>query len=79
VPILIVQGDQDQYGTLRQLEAAKAECTCPVETLVLPGIRHVPQREAPEATLDAAAGFISRLLHDHREDQRSAESGVAVS
>jgi pimeloyl-ACP methyl ester carboxylesterase len=79
VPILIVQGDRDQYGTLRQLEVAKNECYCPVETVVVPGIRHVPQREAPEATLDAVAGFIDRLLHDHHEDQRSPESGVAVS
>ena len=79
VPILIVQGDQDQYGTLRQLEVAKEECTCPVETVVLPGIRHVPQREAPDATLDAVAGFINRLLRDHREGERSADSGVAVS
>jgi hypothetical protein len=39
----------------------------------------VPQREAPEATRDAVAGFINRLLHDHHEDQRSPESGVAVS
>ena len=79
VPILIVQGDQDQYGTLRQLEVAKNESYCPVETVVLPGIRHVPQREAPEATLDAVAGFINRLLRDHREGKPSAESGVAAS
>ncbi len=79
VPILIVQGDQDQYGTLRQLEVAKTECTCPVETVVLPGIRHVPQREAPQATLDAVCSFINRLLRDHREAERSAEPGVAVS
>ena len=35
VPILIVQGADDQYGTLRQVEVAKAECFCPVETAVL--------------------------------------------
>ncbi len=78
VPILIVQGDHDQYGTLRQLEAANKECTCPVETVVLPGIRHVPQREAPELTLKAVTDFINRLLRDHREGQSSAKSGVAV-
>jgi pimeloyl-ACP methyl ester carboxylesterase len=79
VPMLIVQGDQDQYGTLRQLEVAKDECYCPVETVVLPGIRHIPQREAPEATLAAVSDFINRLLHDHREGRAKADSGVAVS
>jgi pimeloyl-ACP methyl ester carboxylesterase len=79
VPILIVQGDQDQYGTLRQLEVAKDECYCPVETLVLPGVRHVPQRDAPEATLGAVSDFIARLLRDHHEGDRRADSGVAAS
>ena len=41
VPILIVQGEDDQYGTLKQVEAAQEECFCPVETAVLPGVRHV--------------------------------------
>jgi pimeloyl-ACP methyl ester carboxylesterase len=78
VPMLIVQGEDDQYGTLKQIEAAQRECYCPVETLVLPGVRHVPQREAPELTLDAIASFINRLLRDHGEGERHADSGVAV-
>jgi pimeloyl-ACP methyl ester carboxylesterase len=77
VPILIVQGENDQYGTLRQVEAAKDECYCPVETAVLPGARHDPCREAPEQTLASAAGFINRLFHDHHEAERTADSGVA--
>jgi len=72
VPILIVQGADDQYGTLRQIEAAKQECFCPVETVVLPGVRHIPHREALELTLKAVTGFINRLLQDHHE-------GVAAS
>ena len=79
VPVLIVQGEDDQYGTLKQIEAAKQECFCPVETLVLPGIRHVPQREAPELTLNAVADFINRLLRDHHEGERRAAAGVAIS
>jgi len=78
VPILIVQGDSDQYGTLKQVEAAQRECFCPVETAVLPGIRHVPHREAAEATLNNVADFINRLLRDHREGELHADSGVAV-
>src|SRR5258708_34698731 len=56
-PILIVQGADDQYGTLRQIEVAREECYCPVEAVVLPGIRHVPHREAPDATMKAVVEF----------------------
>ena len=78
VPILIVQGADDQYGTLRQVEAAQEECYCPVEVVILPGARHSPHRDAPEATLEAAAGFINRLLRDHHESERPPDSGVAA-
>jgi len=79
VPILIVQGDRDQYGTLKQIETANEECFCPVETAILPGIRHVPYREAPEATLAIVADFINRLLRDHNEGAQRADLGVAAS
>ena len=78
VPILIVQGADDQYGTLRQVEAAKEECFCPVETAILAGARHSPHRDAPEATLEAVASFINRLLRDHGEGERRMDSGVAA-
>ena len=67
VPILIVQGEHDQYGTPRQIEAAQQECTCPVEVALLPGIRHAPHREAPAKTLRVVSGFANRLLRDHGE------------
>src|SRR5258708_26098842 len=51
VPILILQGQDDQYGTQRQIEIAQEECYCPVEIALLPGIMHAPHREAPEETL----------------------------
>jgi len=78
VPMLIVQGEHDQYGTLCQLEVAERECFCPVETAVLPGIRHDPPREAPEETLSTVAGFINRLLREHGEAGPQAHSGVAA-
>ena len=31
LPILIVQGEDDQYGTVRQIEMAQQECYCPVD------------------------------------------------
>jgi pimeloyl-ACP methyl ester carboxylesterase len=79
VPILIVQGENDQYGTLQQIETARQECFCPVEAVVLPGLRHIPYREAPEITLNAVADFINRLLRDHHEEEQLAGPGIALS
>jgi pimeloyl-ACP methyl ester carboxylesterase len=79
VPILIVQGDKDQYGTIRQIEAAQQECYCPVEVAMLPGVRHIPYREAPDLTLQTVADFVDRLLRDHHEADPDADSGVASS
>jgi pimeloyl-ACP methyl ester carboxylesterase len=78
VPILIIQGADDQYGTLKQIEVAQQECYCPVEAAILPGVRHSPHRDAPALTRDAAAAFINRLLRDHHEGDRNVYSGVAV-
>ena len=62
VPVLVVQGVDDQYGTVKQIEAAEQECYCPVEVAMLPGARHSPQRDAPEATLKAISEFVGRVL-----------------
>jgi len=76
VPILIVQGADDQYGTLKQIDAAKDECFCPVEVAILPGARHSPHRDAPAATLAAVASFINRLLCDHHESDIGPALGL---
>jgi pimeloyl-ACP methyl ester carboxylesterase len=61
VPLLIIQGEDDQYGTLKQVEMAKEECYCPVEAVILPGVRHIPHREAAAETLRAIVDFTGRL------------------
>jgi pimeloyl-ACP methyl ester carboxylesterase len=62
VPILIVQGEDDQYGTAKQIAVAEEECYCPVEVALLPGVRHSPQREAAEVTLKAISEFVKHVL-----------------
>lgn len=78
VPILIVQGEDDQYGTVKQIEAAQQECYCPVDVALFPRTRHSPHRDAPVQTLETVSAFINRLLRDHREGNRNADSGVAA-
>ena len=76
VPILIVQGEDDQYGTMRQIEVAQQECYCPVDVAMLPNTRHAPHREAPEATLRAISDFVNRLLREHHEGDIPARAEV---
>jgi len=78
VPLLIVQGADDQYGTIKQIEAAQQDCYCPVDVAILPGARHSPHRDAPAPTLEIVSAFINRLLRDHHEGERKVNSGVAA-
>ena len=66
VPVLVVQGVDDQYGTMRQVEIAQDECYCPVDLKVISEAGHSPHREATRATLDAIAEFAQAAL---RADQ----------
>jgi pimeloyl-ACP methyl ester carboxylesterase len=67
VPIEIVQGTRDEYGTFRQIEIAQEECYCPVEVALIEGAGHSPQREARAATLGAIGDFCKRILEAHGE------------
>jgi pimeloyl-ACP methyl ester carboxylesterase len=67
VPMLLIQGEADRYGTLAQVRAAQEECYCPVDTLVMPGVGHAPHRERPEETLAAVAAFVDRIFRIHGE------------
>jgi len=57
VPTLIIRGDDDRYGTHRQVWLAKELCQCPLEILLIPAYGHVPHREQPEQTIEAIAKF----------------------
>jgi pimeloyl-ACP methyl ester carboxylesterase len=59
VPALVLQGEADEYGTWRQVEAIERQSGGPVEALALPGCGHSPHREQPEPVLAAMARFIT--------------------
>src|ERR1700761_9249912 len=65
VPVAIVQGADDQYGTIRQIAIAQEECNCPVDVTILPGAGHSPHREIPELTLSTISDFAGRILIVH--------------
>jgi pimeloyl-ACP methyl ester carboxylesterase len=60
VPALLIQGADDEYGTLAQIDAVERGLSGPVARLVLPG-GHSPHLDHPEDVPAAIAAFIERL------------------
>mgnify|MGYP000935001467 CR=1 FL=1 len=60
-PILAIQGREDEYGTLAQIEQI-AQLTPDVELYVIDDCRHSPHRDKPEQTSDAIVAFVRALL-----------------
>jgi len=58
-PVLAIQGEQDPYGTLRQIDEIAP--LGPFETEVLPQCGHSPHRDQPERTRHRIAGFLAAL------------------
>src|SRR4051794_39737867 len=56
-PLLLIQGERDQYGTMAQLDEVERLAAGPVERVHLDA-RHAPQIEAPGETLEAITRFI---------------------
>jgi pimeloyl-ACP methyl ester carboxylesterase len=65
VPMLIVQGSDDQYGTMAQIDLARREAHSPVDVAVIAGARHAPYLEKPDETMTVVADFVSATLTRH--------------
>jgi pimeloyl-ACP methyl ester carboxylesterase len=72
VPVAVIQGADDQYGTIRQIEIAQEECYCPVDVTMIEAAGHSPHREAPEATLNAISEFANAVLAHEGAHGRAA-------
>ena len=60
-PTLLIQGEQDEYGTLSQLDSIEQQVRGPVERAVLAECGHSPHRDQRTRVLDLTAAFVSRL------------------
>ena len=60
-PMLAIQGFDDEYGTMAQLEAISRQTGGPVELLRLAQCRHSPHRDQPKVVLEAMSRFVDRL------------------
>jgi pimeloyl-ACP methyl ester carboxylesterase len=57
-PVLLIQGEQDQYGTPEQVHEIARRVSGPAALRVLPQCGHAPHVERREEVLDAIAEFV---------------------
>lgn len=63
-PSLIIQGKDDEYGTLKQVERICTQTTGISTELIIQNAKHTPHKETPEITLEQSALFIKELIGD---------------
>ncbi len=61
VPCLVIQGEDDEYGTVAQIEAIGRAAGAGAALHLLPRCGHSPHRDQPGATLDLMAAFVRPL------------------
>jgi pimeloyl-ACP methyl ester carboxylesterase len=62
VPLLVIQGENDEYGTAAQVETIARHAGAGAEVLMLPDCGHSPHREQRAPTFQAMKDFISRIF-----------------
>ncbi len=60
-PILVIQGNDDEYATRAQVDAIAGQVSGPARPLLVPGCGHTPHREARDAVLKEMAAFVETL------------------
>ena len=60
-PVLAIQGHDDEYGTMEQLEEIRRRVGGPCELVKLERCGHAPFRDQAEQVLKKVAGFIQQL------------------
>lgn len=61
VPVLAIQGEDDEYGTKAQVDSIGRRAAGGAEVLMLAACGHSPHRDQPEATLKALRQFVRSL------------------
>lgn len=61
-PVLLIQGEDDQYGTLAQVEAVRKGAGGRVRTLLLSNCAHSPHVDQTQQTVEAIAQFVRELI-----------------
>ncbi|MBP1165333.1 pimeloyl-ACP methyl ester carboxylesterase [Chryseobacterium sp. PvR013] len=60
-PLLFIQGEADEYGTLDQMEKTVSQVSGSAEKYIIPAIGHTPHKEVQNLVLQKSEGFIRNI------------------
>ena len=69
-PTLLIQGEDDEYGTPLQIERTRDQVSGPVEMALLPECGHFPHQERPDEVVAIMARFIGAALRHPAKPER---------
>ena len=61
-PVLVIQGEDDQYGTEAQVEAIASQVSGPSKSLLIPNCSHIPHKQAKDIVVQEMTDFILEIL-----------------
>ncbi|OKI06055.1 hypothetical protein A6A06_38405 [Streptomyces sp. CB02923] len=69
-PVLMIQGDADEYGSMGQVDAVERAVSGPFQRLVPEGCDHYPHLVCPELVTETVCGFLA----EHTEKSLPVEA-----
>lgn len=62
-PLLFIQGEADEYGTLDQVEKTVSQVKGTADKFIIPNVGHTPHKESPEIVLNKSIEFINSVIN----------------
>jgi pimeloyl-ACP methyl ester carboxylesterase len=67
IPVLAIQGKDDQYGSLAQIEEIESRIYSPFDVVILEDCKHSPHLEASDRVISEVGEFVERLSRMENE------------
>ncbi|MCP4160408.1 MAG: alpha/beta hydrolase [Deltaproteobacteria bacterium] len=60
-PLLVIQGNDDEYATIKQVDSIVNKTSCSTESAIVPDCKHVPHFQSKDVVLAKITDFVSKL------------------
>jgi pimeloyl-ACP methyl ester carboxylesterase len=67
IPVLVIQGREDQYGTLAQIDEIESRIYSPLDVVIIDDCKHSPYLEATDKVISVVGEFVERLSRMENE------------